>query len=206
MKKRANNKGFTMVELIIVIAIIAVLSAVLAPQYLKYVERTKEVSDIQIATNIVKAATLAIADPSNNIPAGHYIEILWITGGESGSYAKSGQIMIRIRSLSNTRISVFNEAGGIYNLPPLPDSFDLKPYATTIINILGAENQSMQYGIEHIADMDDGKSELANDGNLAFHINTTTGEVALAKLTTASNSTAIANKWVELGLNVIPAP
>lgn len=40
-KFRKNNKGFTLVELIIVIAIIAVLSAVIAPQYIKYVENSR---------------------------------------------------------------------------------------------------------------------------------------------------------------------
>ena len=40
-KGLANNKGFTLVELIIVVAIIAVLSAVTAPQYVKYVERSR---------------------------------------------------------------------------------------------------------------------------------------------------------------------
>ena len=38
---RRNNKGFTLVELIVVIAIIAILTAVAAPQYVKYVERSR---------------------------------------------------------------------------------------------------------------------------------------------------------------------
>ena len=37
MKKEMNNKGFSLVELIIVVAIMAVLIGVLAPTYLKYV-------------------------------------------------------------------------------------------------------------------------------------------------------------------------
>lgn len=41
-KIRKSNKGFTLVELIIVVAIIAVLTAVLAPQYIKYVERAED--------------------------------------------------------------------------------------------------------------------------------------------------------------------
>ena len=40
-KIRKSNKGFTLVELIIVVAIIAVLSAVLVPQYIQYVEKSR---------------------------------------------------------------------------------------------------------------------------------------------------------------------
>ena len=43
--KTADNKGFSLVELIIVIAIMAVLTALLAPQFLKYVEKSREARD-----------------------------------------------------------------------------------------------------------------------------------------------------------------
>ena len=53
MKKfRKNNKGFTLVELIIVIAIIAVLSAVLAPQYIAYVEKSRLAMDDSVAAEV----------------------------------------------------------------------------------------------------------------------------------------------------------
>ncbi|MDD6381391.1 MAG: prepilin-type N-terminal cleavage/methylation domain-containing protein [Lachnospiraceae bacterium] len=42
---KKNNKGFTLIELIVVIAIIAVLAAILAPQYLRYVEKSRVTSD-----------------------------------------------------------------------------------------------------------------------------------------------------------------
>ena len=45
MEMKKNNKGFSLVELIIVIAIMAVLMAVLAPQFLRYIERSRLQSD-----------------------------------------------------------------------------------------------------------------------------------------------------------------
>ncbi len=62
MKKEMNNKGFSLVELIIVIAIMAVLIGVLAPQYLKYVKSSKVSTDITNAESIATAINVAISD------------------------------------------------------------------------------------------------------------------------------------------------
>lgn len=56
MKK--NNKGFSLVELIIVIAIMAVLMAVLAPQFLRYVERSRLQSDNTAIGEIANACKI----------------------------------------------------------------------------------------------------------------------------------------------------
>ena len=62
-KNTRCNKGFTLVELIIVVAIIAVLSAVAAPQYIKYVERSRiGVDEAYIGEVASTLATVAATD------------------------------------------------------------------------------------------------------------------------------------------------
>ena len=58
-----NNKGFSLVELIIVIAIMAILVGVMAPQLIKYLEKSKESADKTTLSNILTAFTTAASDP-----------------------------------------------------------------------------------------------------------------------------------------------
>lgn len=60
--KKANNQGFSLVELIIVIAIMAVLIGVLAPQFLKYVERSREQKDASAIEELRNATEIALAN------------------------------------------------------------------------------------------------------------------------------------------------
>ena len=60
--KKQNNKGFTLIELIVVIAIIAVLAAILAPQYLRYVEKSRVSADQSTANEILNTVKTAAAD------------------------------------------------------------------------------------------------------------------------------------------------
>ena len=61
-KKEMNNKGFSLVELIIVIAIMAILVGVLAPQFIKYVESSRQSTDIQNASEIKAAIEAYVAE------------------------------------------------------------------------------------------------------------------------------------------------
>lgn len=60
--KKLNNKGFSLVELIIVIAIMAVLIGILAPQFLRYVEKSRIQKDETAIEELRKACEVALAN------------------------------------------------------------------------------------------------------------------------------------------------
>ena len=63
MKKR-SNKGFSLIELIVVVAIMAVLVGVMAPAYLRYVEKARRQTCYSNMDNVVREVQLlAYSDP-----------------------------------------------------------------------------------------------------------------------------------------------
>lgn len=59
--KKKNNKGFSLVELIVVIAIMAVLMGVLAPTLIGNIEKSRESKDLQNLDSIRQAVVTAMA-------------------------------------------------------------------------------------------------------------------------------------------------
>ncbi len=57
-----NNKGFSLIELIVVICIMAIAVGVMAPQLIKYVEKSNVSSDRQLADTIRSGVAMAIVD------------------------------------------------------------------------------------------------------------------------------------------------
>ena len=58
--KKLNNKGFSLVELIIVMAIMVILVGAVAPQVFKYVERAREAKDLQLVNTAFTAVQTAV--------------------------------------------------------------------------------------------------------------------------------------------------
>lgn len=62
MNKKKNNKGFSLIELIIAIAILIILTGMLAPQFMKYIEKSRLAKDMQTLDTVYSAVQGAIAD------------------------------------------------------------------------------------------------------------------------------------------------
>ena len=61
-KRQKSNGGFSLVELIVVIAIMVVLVAVLAPVFSKYIESSRRSTDVQNANSIAESVVADVAD------------------------------------------------------------------------------------------------------------------------------------------------
>ena len=69
MKAKNDNKGFSLVELIIVIAIMAILVGIVGTQVLPYINKSKEAKDFQIINSYCTAAATAYASNAEKITA-----------------------------------------------------------------------------------------------------------------------------------------
>lgn len=68
--KKLDNKGFSLIELIIVIAIMAILIGIVGTQVVPYIEKSKQAKDQQVLSGLLTSATTAFASNAELVKEG----------------------------------------------------------------------------------------------------------------------------------------
>ena len=68
--KKLDNKGFSLIELIIVIALMAILIGIVGTQVVPYIEKSKQAKDQQVLSGLLTSATTAFASNAELVKEG----------------------------------------------------------------------------------------------------------------------------------------
>ena len=91
-----KNKGFSLVELIIVIAIMAILAAAIAPALIRYIDKSRRSDDVAAAESINTATQAALANEEaydevqGAMPAAGASPVVLATATLGGSFTNAG--------------------------------------------------------------------------------------------------------------------
>lgn len=83
--RNRNNKGFSLVELIVVVLIIAIIAVALAPQVVKYVQKSRDNVALNNAATIKSAVQAAVAEYQGNNSDGKVAEDVYTISYDNSS-------------------------------------------------------------------------------------------------------------------------
>ncbi len=96
---KTNNKGFSLVELIVVIAIMAILAAVAIPTFAGFITKANVAADVSFVSDLTYAAELAHAASSGDVTN---VEVIVDANGEiTGATYKVGEVTVTIAKAQN---------------------------------------------------------------------------------------------------------
>lgn len=115
MRKKKNNKGFSLVELIVVVLIIAIIAVALAPQVMKWVGTARDNTDKNNSA-VIKSATLTA-----------YAE--YLSKGHSLGTAKSIKVTsneLAGKTVNDIEYYIDEILNGEYPIPNAGGNFEIK--------------------------------------------------------------------------------
>ncbi len=119
MKRRNKNKGFSLVELIVVVLIMGIITMALAPQVMKWVTTARMNADSRVKDNLKSIGQAAIADYESE--GGVLADATYIvtSGGVSatvGTDPNSGMIALLTQYMGGDKPKVQNESGKVFQI------------------------------------------------------------------------------------------
>lgn len=130
-QKKKDNKGFSLVELIVVVAIMAVLMGVLVPTLVRNVEKSKHQKDLNAISEVANAIQQVMADAKFSTATG----TVTITG-DTISFPKAGGYGLTGFPSGTTEADFWNEV--VKNL----DGEQASSFSTTYTSKLAHDNTS----------------------------------------------------------------
>jgi len=115
--KKMNNKGFSLVELIVVVLIMAIIAVALAPQVMKWVDNSRRSTDEDNYNEMIANAQVALTDKdaytevySTSTPALKYKFVITTSGTSlkdaSGNAVTSGNFLSSMTKVSANWTSI----------------------------------------------------------------------------------------------------
>ena len=192
--KKTNKKGFTIVELVIVIAVVAILAAVLIPTFSSLIKKANESADIQLARNLNNTLAYSTVE---GYPA-TYQDVYNIMKSEGYDLSlvvtRSGATLAWDKT-SNSIVLISKEGAFLYNDPKTYATLEVPVYNDEAVPAVNAS------GFKYVA-MTTIDNASADFGGAALDLNNNYLSVKPVNVGTVSNGFVKKDLGVQTGSGV----